>query len=114
MKVLTIKSPWAQHIIRDGKDIENRSFPVSYRGSLLIHVSRSPASPESGMIIGIVDLIDCQPPGNLLTIGNKWAESGYYHWILANPREFKEKIPAIGHLSLWDYPIDTERLKRLL
>jgi len=111
MKVLTVKSPWAQNIIRDGKDIENRSRPTSYRGSLLIHVSKNPDNPEAGMIIGMVDLIDCQPPDNLLTSGNKWAMNGYYHWILANPRELNEKIPVKGKLSLWDYDIDIKSLR---
>jgi len=114
MKVLTVRSPWAQHIIREGKDIENRNWSTSYRGRLLIHVSKSPESPESGMIIGAVDLIDCQPPGSLLTVGNKWAEPGCYHWILANPREFKKPIPAKGNLSLWNFNLDEKDIEGLI
>ena len=114
MKVLTVKSPYAQQIIREGKYIENRSWNTLYRGSLLIHVSQSPLFPESGFIIGVVDLIDCQPPGSLFTMGNKWAIGGLYHWILSNPRELKKPIPAKGNLSLWNYEIDIEELNRLL
>ncbi|MDR0475572.1 MAG: ASCH domain-containing protein [Treponema sp.] len=114
IKALTIKSPWAQSIIRSGKEIENRSWSTSYRGPLLIHVSLIPNYLESGMIIGIVDLVDCLPPGNLFTVHNRWAEPGYYHWILKNPREFKEKIPAKGALSLWNYNLDPALLEMLL
>ena len=103
MKVLSVKSPWGQKIIRNGKDIENRSWYTSYRGPLLIHVSKKPESPESGMIIGIVDLIDCLPPDNIITTGNPWAETGQYHWVLKNPREFTKKITVPGKLYLWDY-----------
>jgi len=114
MKVLTVKSPWAQNIIRDGKNIENRTRQTKYRGQLLIHVSKNPESPESGMIIGMVDLVDCLPPDNLMTIGNKWAMKYHYHWILENPKEFKVKIPARGQLNIWDYDIDPKILKGML
>ena len=114
MKVLTIKSPWAQHIIWGGKNIENRTWATSYRGSLLIHVSRLPYTPVSGQIIGVVDLIDCLPPDNLFTAGNQWAEPGYYHWIVTNPRELKNKISVRGQLSLWEYPLENKDLKWLI
>jgi len=114
MKTLTIKSPWAQYIFRSGKDIENRSWKTNYRGPMLIHTSNNPKSSESGMIMGIVELFDCQPPGNLLTSGNKWAINGFYHWIFKNPREFKIKIPVKGKLNLWDYDFSPSFLKELL
>ena len=114
IKTLTIRNPWAQHIIRNGKDVENRTWHTSYRGPLLIHCSRKPEAPESGMIIGIVDLVDCLPPGNNRTAGNRWAELGYYHWILKNPREFATKIQSRGRLSLWEYELDPALLKKVL
>jgi hypothetical protein len=114
MKTLTIRSPWAQNIIRDGKNIENRSWQTLYRGPLLIHVSKTPHTPESGMIIGVVDLVDCLPPDNRSISGNKWAEPGYYHWVLENPRELKTKIPIKGKLSIWEYDLDPKELKKVL
>jgi hypothetical protein len=101
MKALTVKSPHAQDIIYNGKWIENRSRPTRYRGPLLIHVAKNPPSPEAGLIIGVVDLVDCVM-NDLRTSGDKWAIPGMWHWILANPRELKTKIPAKGQLSLWD------------
>jgi hypothetical protein len=113
MKALTIQSPWAQHIMRDGKDVENRIWATRYRGPLLIHVSLKPETPESGLIIGVVDVVDCLPPGNLITAGNPWAFPECYHWILRNPREFRVKIPAKGNLGLWTFDIDPAALKKV-
>ena len=67
MKALTIKQPWASLIIYGDKDVENRSWPTSYRGPLLIHAGKgydvngdqyidAPIPLEAGGIIGQVDL----------------------------------------------------------
>jgi hypothetical protein len=40
MKALSIRQPWAWAIIHAGKDIENRSWPTSYRGPMLIHAAK--------------------------------------------------------------------------
>jgi hypothetical protein len=37
VRAITVKNPWAWAIAHAGKNIENRSRPVSYRGLLLIH-----------------------------------------------------------------------------
>jgi hypothetical protein len=98
--------------MRDGKNIENLSWRISYRGPLLIHVSKKPESPEAAMIIGVVDLVDCLPPDKPLK--NQWAFPDHYHWVLQNPRQFKTWIPARGQLSIWEYPLDPTDIERLL
>lgn len=40
MKALSIRAPWPWFILYAGKDIENRVWHASYKGPLLIHVSR--------------------------------------------------------------------------
>lgn len=37
VRAITVKQPWAWAIAHGGKNIENRSRPVAYRGPLLIH-----------------------------------------------------------------------------
>ncbi len=39
VKVLSIKNPYAYLIIQGGKDVENRTWTIDYRGRLYIHVS---------------------------------------------------------------------------
>ena len=46
MKCLSIRQPWAWAIIHAGKDIENRCWPTSYRGPLLIHASKGLTKAE--------------------------------------------------------------------
>jgi ASCH domain len=37
MKALSVRQPWAWAIISALKDIENRGWPIHYRGDILIH-----------------------------------------------------------------------------
>ncbi|MEI6752381.1 MAG: ASCH domain-containing protein [Paludibacter sp.] len=39
MKAITIKQPWAWLIVEGVKDIENRTWPTSFMGRVLIHAS---------------------------------------------------------------------------
>ena len=106
MKTLTIRQPWASLIIAGVKDVENRSWPTKYRGSLLIHAGKGIDHSEwtgtlddmpAGVIIGVVDLVDC-----VRDSGSEWAEPDSWHWVLANPRPLPEPIPAKGKLGLWN------------
>ena len=36
---LSIRQPWAHHILFDGKRVENRSWLTRFRGPFLIHAS---------------------------------------------------------------------------
>jgi hypothetical protein len=40
MKVISIRQPWAELIVRGKKDIENRTWNTCYRGPLAIHPPR--------------------------------------------------------------------------
>lgn len=41
VRAITVKQPWAWAIAHGGKNIENRSRPLAYRGQLLIHAGVS-------------------------------------------------------------------------
>jgi hypothetical protein len=78
MKALSIRQPWAWLIATGQKDVENRSWPTSFRGEFLVHagkrfdhegyrwiVSRmgialpEPAEFERGGIVGVAEIADC-------------------------------------------------------
>jgi hypothetical protein len=124
MKCLSVRQPWAWGLIFGEKRIENRGRAIRYRGPLLIHAARSLAEfadnrdysrlmPELppledipfGMILGIVDVIDCVPFEEV--VGDPFAE-GPWCWITENPRPI-EPVPFRGALSLFDVPDDLIR-----
>lgn len=37
---LSILQPYPHHIFHDGKDVENRSWPTSYRGWVIVHTGK--------------------------------------------------------------------------
>jgi hypothetical protein len=110
MKTLSIKNPWAYLICSGEKDIENRSWPASYRGKILVHVSAKldPGGPPviflppAQSIIGYVEIAGC-----IRDSRSRWAECGMWHWVLKNPVMFERPILNVkGTLSLWEFPIE--------
>lgn len=116
MKVLTVKQPFAWLIVAGYKDIENRTWQTSYRGTILIHASAKPdrdmmqdlgpfckdaripvPAIVNGAIIGQVDLVDCVTDDE-----SEWFE-GPIGWVLDNPILFDDPIPTKGALGLWEY-----------
>src|SRR4051812_12583761 len=114
MKALTIKQPYAGSIFARGKDVENRAWSTSYRGTLVIHSSqRGPDGTgvwSCGAVLGVVDVVGCVRDHT-----SQWAEVGMWHWVLRNPRALPEAIPARGAMKFWDIPPDiAARLAGLL
>lgn len=121
MKALTVRQPWAWAIIFAHKDIENRVWPIRYRGDILIHAaskctkkeyqqaqefcqSMGVSVPElkslsRGQIIGVVKVVDCQ----FSPVADGWGLPEQFHWKLTNPRAITP-IPYIGQLGLFDVP----------
>ena len=65
---LSLRQPWAWHILANGKDVENRSWRTNVRGLVLIHASRqfdgrpdcaAEAELPRGGIVGAVEIVDC-------------------------------------------------------
>jgi len=113
--VLTVKQPWAWAIIFAGKDVENRSRSIGYRGRLLIHAGKGYA-PEGedylrnlgmtppddlprGVIIGSVQVV-----GSTSHSTSQWSMDGYRHWLLAEPTPATDLLPCRGSLSLFRAP----------
>ena len=46
MKALSVRQPWAYAIIYALKDIENRGWPINYRGDILIHAAKTCTKKE--------------------------------------------------------------------
>jgi hypothetical protein len=104
MKAITIQQPYATLIVAGEKKEEWRSWPISYRGPLLVHASKyghvldSPELREAadvlafGAIIGIVTVTDCR------------MAKGMYRYTLRNALALEEPIPCSGNLGLWEVP----------
>lgn len=134
--------------MQGGKAVENRTQQCSYRGPLAIHAgmrwsvrgahsplvtrARDPHNPpeslnastfETGVILGVVDLVDVHPSAGCCA---PWGESSYVehggrerrqivHLVLENPRLLPEPIPCKGALGLWTPPADiTARLRAVV
>ncbi|PRF55466.1 ASCH domain-containing protein [Burkholderia multivorans] len=127
MKALSIRQPWAWLVAAGHKDIENRTWPTSYRGPLLIHASagmtrqeyedafqfalqaggiqlvhRMPGVKEleRGCIVGVVDLFDCVPPSRR---SSPWHIDGCYGLAVRNARPLPF-IPYKGQLGIFEVP----------
>ncbi|HTU58075.1 MAG TPA: hypothetical protein VMF89_06570 [Polyangiales bacterium] len=123
-QVLSLYPEWAWAIVFAGKDVENRSWRTSYRGTLLIHASsrrsshdaldnarkllceRSKLRPKDlpdefpcSAIIGAVELVDCVEGGK-----SAWAEKDSVHWLLRGARPLPRPIPDIaGQRRVWQW-----------
>lgn len=121
LKILTVKQPWAGAILAGPKDIENRTQRTHFRGTLLIHASRSDdhdalrnaelvrrigtgmaLADQQGVILGMIDIKGCE---RIDDVQLEWA-SGPWCWLLdkATARIFREPIPHRGQLGLHDVP----------
>lgn len=133
MKAISLLQPWATLVVMGIKTIETRGWGTKYRGPILIHASMGKAGsifatetpfkkyiPDFsklpfGAIIGQATITDVTRVENLgmndelinrLTMEEKafgdYSE-GRYAWILEEPVEFDQPIPARGTLSIWEY-----------
>ena len=61
-------------------------------------------------LIGSVELVDC-----VCDYDSPWALPNCWHWVLANPVQFKRPIPMRGRLSLFNVELQRgHRIKTLL
>lgn len=121
---ISVRQPWADFIIAGIKPVENRSRPTKFRGTILIHASKTiafgadevtPAEwkklikaglAESndeyivpvGSIIGMVDIVDC------VTSHKSEYFGGPYGWVLKNPVIFENPIEVKGQVGIFYVP----------
>jgi hypothetical protein len=128
MKALSVRAPWWWFILHGGKDIENRNWATSFRGTIYLHASswwkkdevirdiataieiagwfdqrdRWPKLREMhahrGCIVGKVDIVGCVEYGP-----SPWL-FGRYGFVLANPVAFERPVPFKGALGFFDVP----------
>jgi len=61
LKIITIRQPWPFAMLTLGKDVENRSWPTSYTGPVLIHAGKALTRPELESAISAI--------GEILEVG---------------------------------------------
>jgi hypothetical protein len=121
MKALTVCQPHAHLIAIREKRVENRTWPTSYRGPLLIHAGKSrewltgddPRGMVFGSVIARATLADCLHINRIRSGQYRqqwpWLEEhehtdGPWCWVLEDVRPLDEPVPARGRLGLWDIP----------
>ena len=122
MIALSIRQPWAWHILNSGKDIENRDWPTRFRGRVLIHASKGMTRAEyedgqdplwasggptielppiekleRGGIVGSVEIVDCVAASD-----SPWF-FGRFGFMLRNPKPLPF-VPWKGQLGFFDVP----------
>ena len=131
MKALTIYQPYADMIaklekpsgqfvdgIEHNEQIENRTWPTAYRGSLAIHAGKSRdwlesddererpgmafgAIVASSMLTGCVCVEDLPPH-----LRDSEHANGPWCWLLTDVRPLTTPIPWKGEQGLWAVPSD--------
>jgi hypothetical protein len=130
LKALSIKQPCVHAILREGKDIENRSWERDFRGWIALHASMEPQeepefppgirlpdldSLDYGAICGVARVVDIVTKSR-----SKWFDRpsrGYinYGWVLADVKRLRKPIKCKGALQLWNVPPNVLRsIKRQL
>lgn len=118
MRAISIAQPWAECIVFNGKNIENRTWDTKFRGYLAIHASKSkdlsrfkycqedyglnltPENVDFGAIIGIAEIVGVITKKNLTRETKKWFH-GEYGFHLKNIIKLKEPVHVNGALSFW-------------
>jgi len=130
MKAMSIKQPWVHAILREGKDIENRSWQRSYRGWIAIHASQSPRTGarlprghktpdlktlDYSAICGVARVVDIVTKSPSKWFHHPDDDSINYGWVLADVKRLQKPIECNGMLGLWTIPPNVLRsMKRQL
>jgi hypothetical protein len=112
---LSVRQPWAELLLAGVKDVENRAWPTTYRGPLIVHAGqridrealemlvaegvRLPAELATGALLGSVEVVDC-----VRGHWSRWAVPGGWQWVVARPVRFRRPIPFPGRLKLFGVP----------
>lgn len=115
MKVINVAQPNAHNIAWNGKNVENRTKNVSFRGTILIYASKTmrqeffedqnvdPKDCAFGAIVAIADLVDCIGENETSSDTEEWF-SGPYGYVLKNITPLKKPVqvqPPQGAVIWW-------------
>jgi len=105
LRVLTVRQPWALHLVSGEKDVENRTRRTLYRGWLLVCAGRlvdASAPPDlfeesmpTGALVGAVYLSDV-----VRDHPSRWAMPDRWHWVITCRLAFPVAVPYRGALTL--------------
>lgn len=109
IRVLSVRQPWAELIVRGAKREEFRGYRVAYEGWLAIHASQARAPRRCcpdlahvdgarGALVGLVWL-----GAKLQLPDESWA------WQLSRPFRITDPIEMAGRLGLWRLAPEVER-----
>ena len=119
MKALSIKQPWVYAILREGKDVENRSWSTTYRGWFALHASGQPRRDANfprgvrfpdldtldySAICGVARVVDVVTKSRSKWFWQPHDGSTNYGWVLARATALKAPIRCNGALRLWEVP----------
>ncbi|MFE5730254.1 hypothetical protein ACFQ7A_04980 [Streptomyces sp. NPDC056528] len=129
MRALTVRQPWASAIAHADKRTENRVWPTSYRGPVLIHSARTidraanrhaPMSAivrglqlDLGAVLAVARLVDCHDGTDERTPCTPWAMKGHHHLVLDDVTALPLPVPWQGRLQLWVPPAELVARVRL-
>ena len=125
MRAITVCQPYAELILRGVKRVENRTWPLDYRGAILIHAGKSQKffTPDNygilfdemafGAVVGVAQLRGCiryRPLRKLdpaVLEAWPWLENhehceGPYCWILEDVFRFPTIVPHRGMPGVFD------------
>jgi hypothetical protein len=114
-RALTIRQPWAAAITFADKRVENRVWPSSYRGPVLIHAGTTldrrhgPMAAavvrglqlDMGAVLAVARITDCHEDDGECT---PWSATGHFHHVLDEVTALPLPIPWTGAQGLWVPP----------
>lgn len=128
-RALSIRQPWAWAILNAGKDVENRTWGLSWRGEFYIHAAKTCGKKEFvdaalsmanlgllpnhwpgrdalefGGIVGVARLIDCRL-NRADEPKSPWEVPGSFSFVLADVRPVAF-VPCVGAQGFWRVPAD--------
>lgn len=141
MRAITVHRPWSFAIAWLGKDVENRTRPLSYRGEIAIHAGKVWSSRGTDMIrrlagrdiipwndvptretaegiVAVADLVGCHHATECYKrsrgqrLCSLWAELSVWHLELRDVYEVDPAVPCRGWQGLWTVPADVEAAVR--
>mgnify|MGYP001145887217 CR=1 FL=1 len=120
---LSIRQPWAWLIVHGYKDIENRDWPTSFRGRLLVHAGLTLKRPyydatcaeldalgllphdipafgdlSLGGLVGWTHVVDC-----VQEHPSRWKQEGTHGFVLQGSRPIAF-VPWKGRLGFFNVP----------
>jgi hypothetical protein len=130
VKALTICQPYAHIIVRGEKSVENREWPTTYRGPLLIHAGKSREWLDEGdveyyrdigdpmvfgAVVGVAQLIDCLHIDRIeageYDERHPWLRehahtNGTWCWLLTDVERLSLPVSWKGAQGLFEIPSD--------